>query len=72
MLVATWAGIGALVLVTIIGWLCTYIKSAKEQAKSLGALEQKVDNLDARVGRIELSLNGLVSKRVIRGPQDTC
>jgi len=73
MLVATWAGIGALVLVNIIGWLAAYIRHARSEGKAIGRMEGKMDDmytevgglkkdvadLSGRLGRIEGRLNGM-------------
>ena len=73
MLAATWAGIGALILVNIIGWLAAYIRHSRSEGKAIGRMEGKVDDiyndvgglkkdvadLSGRLGRIEGRLNGM-------------
>ena len=73
MLPATWAGIGALILVNIAGWLLSYVRYARSEGKAIGRMEGKVDSLckevtgmkkemtdlNSRCGRIEGRLNGM-------------
>lgn len=73
MLAATWAGIGTLILVNIIGWLFSYVRYARSEGKAIGRMEGKVNglcgevselkkemaDLNGRCGRIEGRLNGM-------------
>ena len=77
---ATWAGIGALILVNIVGWLFSYIRYTRNEGKAIGRMEGKVDalcsevgelkkgmaDLNGRCGRMEGRLNGmtLAAKRM--------
>ena len=53
MLAATWAGIGAIVLFNIVGWVLAYVHRAKNEAKHMGRLEEQVKGLADRVGGLE-------------------
>lgn len=59
MIVATWTGIGLLILLNIIGWLFAFNRYSKNEARHLGLLEGKVDGLDARMKSIEERMGNL-------------
>ena len=63
----TWFGIAALTILNIIGWVISFNRTTKNEAKLMGAFEQKlkdicdrmnrfderVDKVDERVGKVD-------------------
>ena len=57
MLIATWVGIGALVVFNLCGWVWNIHRQSKNEARHMGALEQKVADLAERVSAVESILS---------------
>ncbi|MBA7681917.1 hypothetical protein ES703_90261 [subsurface metagenome] len=54
-----WIGIGALLLLNIAGWLISFNRYSKNEAKHLGELGGKVDGLDKRMMSLEERMGNL-------------
>jgi len=63
-MLATWIGITALTLINIAGWVISYVKSAKNEARHMGALEQQVANLCTRTESLEGKVDKVTSLSV--------
>jgi len=68
MITATWGAVGVLVFLYIIGWLISYLRYSRNEAKHLGRIEGKVDglgtrmeSLEKRMGNLEQRLDGFIS-----------
>jgi hypothetical protein len=44
-----WVGIGAMLAINIAGWLYSYFRVSAQEAKEMGALRQKVDDLKVEI-----------------------
>lgn len=62
MLIATWVGIGLLVILNIAGWLFSYNRYSRNEARHLGRLEGKVDGLNTRMGSLEERMGNLETR----------
>jgi hypothetical protein len=58
-MVATWVGIGVLVVFNLCGWLWSLHRQSKNEARHMGALEQKVEDLGKTVGSLVETVDGL-------------
>lgn len=61
--VAAWAGVGALSFISIGGWMLTWVRNGRNQARLFGKLEGKVDGLCIRMDNVEKGLSN-VHKRI--------
>ena len=64
MLTATWVGIGALIVFNLCGWLWSIHRQSKNEARHMGALEQKVVDLADRVSAVEKILSAHFDAKV--------
>ena len=67
--IATWAGIGIISVINIVGWVLSANRYARNEAVHLGELKgavqglsDRIESLENRVGSIELRINGLFKK----------
>ena len=59
MLLATWIGIGIILILNIVGWFISYNRYSKNEARHLGRLEGKVDGLNERMESLETRMGNL-------------
>lgn len=57
MLVATWVGMGLLVVLSIIGWLIAYNKYSRNEAMHIGELKGLLEGLGGRMESLENSVD---------------
>ncbi|MBA7665615.1 hypothetical protein ES703_73689 [subsurface metagenome] len=66
MIDATWVGISILTALNIAGWVFSYVKYSRNEARHLGLIEGKLDglhermeSLEGRMGNLEQRLDSL-------------
>lgn len=70
MILATWVGIGVIVVLNIIGWFFAYNRYSRNEARHLGRIEGKMDglnksmeSLERRMGTMEERFDGFLASR---------